>query len=626
MRFKKSVTQYLVGGLSLGLLTLICFRLGIDLSSTAILYLLLLTVLSLSCTVLGAAMLSIAAAACLNFFFTPPVFTFRIERPQDLLVAIAFLVTAGTVTRLVVSVRSRTEAALQAEATLRRTAAYFTEAQRLSRTGSFGWRTSDGTLSWSEETFRIFQYDPGEKSTVDLALRRCHPEDLARVKQTLERAAHEGSDLDYQHRILMPDGAVKHIHVVGHAEKIKSGFEFVGAVTDITAAETARNALRISEQQWHDVFENNPTMYFMVDAAGVVMAVNPFGAQQLGYNVAELVGQPVDSVFVEPDRAAANEKLAACLAKLGQPLTWQLRKTRKDGSVLWVRETARAVLRAESSVVLIACEDITALKQAEERLQQAQANLARVNRVMLVGEMTASIAHEVNQPLTGVVAHSGTCLRWLDTHPPDIQEARQALQLVIRDSHRAADVIDRIRELVCRVPPHTVPLHVEEAIREVLALVQGELERHTVRLGANFTPDLPVVSADRVQFQQVVLNLIVNAIEAMHQVHDRPRELIVCGRADAKEIFIEVRDSGPGLDPGSLSRLFGSFYTTKPTGMGMGLSISRSIVETHGGRIWAVPNKPCGAVFSFTLPLDDISLPERPDTDALETSPRTHPI
>ena len=606
MRFRRSVTQYFVGGLSLAVLTLICFRLGLNLASAALVYLLLVTLLSLNSTVLGAAILSVAAAACLNFFFTPPVFTFRIERPQDLVVAFAFLVTALTVTRLVVRVRSRTEAALQAEAALRRTSAYLTEAQRLSRTGSFGWRTSDGTLSWSEETFRIFQYEPGKESSVGLALRRCHPEDLARVEQTLERAAREGSDLDYQHRIVMPDGAVKHIHVVGHAEKVKGGFEFVGAVTDITAAESARNALRISEQQWRDVFENNPTMYFMVDAAGLVMAVNPFGAQQLGYTVHELVGQPVEGVFVEADRAAAREKLAACLEKLGQPLTWQLRKTRKDGSVLWVRETARAVLRADSPVVLIACEDITAQKLAEEKLQQAQANLARVNRVMLVGEMTASIAHEVNQPLTGVVAHSGTCLRWLEAQPPDVHEARQALQLVIRDSHRAADVLGRIRELVCRVPPHTVPLHVEEAIREVFALVQGELERHAVRLGTDFAPNLPVVSADRVQFQQVVLNLIVNAIEAMHQLHDRPRELVVGARADAKEVFIEVKDSGPGLEPGSLSRLFGSFYTTKPMGMGMGLSISRSIVETHGGRIWAVPNQPCGAVFSFTLPLEDI--------------------
>ena len=626
MRFRRTVTQYFVGGISLAVLTLICFRLGVNLASAALAYLLLVTLLSRNSTVLGAAVLSVAAAACLNFFFTPPVFTFRIERPQDLVAAFSFLVTALTVTRLVLRVRLRTEAALQTEAALRRTSAYLTEAQRLSRTGSFGWRTADGTLFWSEETFRIFQYEPGRESTVGLAMRRCHPEDLARVKETLERAAHEGSDLDYQHRILLPDGVVKHIHVVGHAEKIRAGFEFVGAVTDITAAENARNALRISEQQWRDVFENNPTMYFMVDAAGLVIAVNPFGAQQLGYTVAELVGQPVEGVFVEADRAAAREKLTACLEKLGQPLTWQLRKTRKDGSLLWVRETARAVLRAESPVVLIACEDITAQKLAEEKLQQAQANLARVNRVMLVGEMTASIAHEVNQPLTGVVAHSGTCLRWLETQPPDVQEARQALNLVIRDSHRAADVLSRIRELVCRMPPHTVPLHVEEAIREVFALVQGELERHAVRLATSFAPNLPVVSADRVQFQQVVLNLIVNAIEAMHQLHDRPRELVVGGRADAQEVFIEVKDSGPGLEPEGLSRLFGSFYTTKPTGMGMGLSISRSIVETHGGRIWAAPNQPCGAVFTFTLPLEDIPTSKSPEPDALESLPRNVPI
>lgn len=604
----RSATQYLAGGLSLALLTLLGFRLGLDLPTAAFLYLILVTLLSLMGSFLGSMLFSLAAVACLSYFFAPPIFSLRVDSPRDVVLVTAFLVTALTVTRLVVTARRRAAAALAAEAALRRNSAYLTEAQRLSRTGSFGLRVADGEVRWSEETFRIFQIDPATKADVELALSRCHPEDAARVRQTLERALREGSDVDYKHQLLLPDGAVKHVHIVGHTEKGERGLELVGAVTDITAAEQAREALRISEQQWRDVL-NNPTMYFMVDAGGTVMAVNPFGAEQLGYTVAEIIGQPVESVFVEADRAAAKKKLAMCLEQLGQPLTWQLRKTRKDGSVLWVRETARAVLRAGSPVVLIACEDITEQKQAEEKLQQAQANLARVNRLMLVGEMTASIAHEVNQPLTGVVAHAGTCLRWLDVQPPQVDEARHALQLVIRDSHRATEVIGRIRELVSRVPPHKDLVNIEEAIREVFALAHGELERNSVQLRTHFLADLPLVPADRVQFQQVILNLMVNAIEAMAGV-DRPRELVVAaGGSDSSEVFIEVRDSGPGLDKESLSHLFDSFYTTKPSGMGMGLSISRSIVEAHGGRLWAIPNEPGGAVFRFTLPLENVAAP-----------------
>ena len=606
LRLGQSGMQYLVGSFGLALLSFVCFRLGLDLATSAFVFLILITFLSLMGSFFGSVILSLAAVACLNYFFTPPVFAFQVESPRDVVLAFAFLLTALTVTRLVARARGRGEDALRAEIAMRRSAAYLMEAQRLSRTGSFGWCVADGELHWSDETFRIFQIDRATKPTVELALSRCHPEDLARVRQSLQRAVREGEDIDYQHRLAMPDGSLKYVHIVGHAERTERGLELVGAITDISAAERSQEALRISEQQWRDVFENNPTMYFMVNADHKVMAVNAFGAEQLGYSVDEIVGQSVEEVFIESDRVPVQRELALCLQQLGRPLTWQLRKTRKDGSVLWVRETARAVLRGEQPVFLIACEDITAQKQAEEKLQQARANLTRINRLMLVGEMTASIAHEVNQPLTGVVAHAGTCLRWLEAQPPELEEGRRALQLVIRDSHRATEVISRIRELVSRVPPRKALLNIEEVIGEVLALVQGQLERSAVQLCTHFSPDLPSVPADRVQFQQVILNLIANAIEAMEEVHHRPRALRVEARCtDSREICVEVSDSGPGLNPDSLSHVFDSFYTTKPNGMGMGLSISRSIIEAHGGRLYVLPNEPCGALFRLALPTED---------------------
>jgi PAS domain S-box-containing protein len=372
------------------------------------------------------------------------------------------------------------------------------------------------------------------------------------------------------------------------------------------AALQAEGALRASEQQWRAVFENNPTMYFMVDTAGIVLAVNPFGAAQLGYTIDEMVGRNVGKVFVEADRKAAEREIARCLNQFGQSIGWELRKQRKDGSVIWVRETARAVLRGNDPVVLIACQDITEQKQAEEKLRQAQANLARVNRVMILGEMTASIAHEVNQPLTGVVAHAGSGLRWLAAEPPNLEEARQTLEFILRDANRAEKVIDRIRALVKQVPPRRDRVDIREVIVETIALTRAELEKNGVELRTHLSGELPIVPADRVQLQQVILNLIVNAIDAMSAVDDRRRELVLkSGRSGANHVFVEVRDSGRGVDPANVARLFDSFYTNKPGGIGMGLSICRSIVEAHGGELWTTAHKPHGAVFRFTLPLKE---------------------
>ena len=243
-------------------------------------------------------------------------------------------------------------------------------------------------------------------------------------------------------------------------------------------------------------------------------------------------------------------------------------------------------------------------KQTQESLHQARLDLARINRVMLVGQMTAAIAHEINQPLTGVVTHAGACLRWLAAQPPNMEEARETLEHIVKDGRRAAETISRIRTLVKKMPLREDRIDINEAIVEVISLSRSELERNSVELRTQLSSDLPLVASDRVQLQQVILNLIANAVEAMSDVRDRPRELIVATVAgDSRDVCVDVRDSGPGFESADLHRLFDSFYTTKPDGIGMGLSISRSIVEAHGGRLWATPNKPHGAVFRFTLPV-----------------------
>lgn len=344
-------------------------------------------------------------------------------------------------------------------------------------------------------------------------------------------------------------------------------------------------------------------MYFMIDAAGTILSVNPYGAEQLGYTVSELTGSSVLNIFHEADREAVQRNAVMCIEQLGRTMSWELRKIRKDGSMLWVRETARAVLMRNQPVVLIVCEDVTERKRASEALREAQQELARVNRITTMGQLAASIAHEVNQPIAAVVTHAHAALRWLSATPPDLEETRQALGHIVKDGNRASEVIGRIRALIKKIPPRNDQLNINEIIRETIALIRNELVRNGISLQTQLVKSLPLVQGDRVQLQQVILNLILNAVEAMSHTDKGARTLLIRTEEDrARGVLVEVRDTGPGLELEHLDELFNAFYTTKPGGMGMGLSICRSIIEAHGGRVWATANKPQGAVFRFTLP------------------------
>ena len=702
--------------------------------------------------------------------------------------------------------------------------------------------------------------------------------------------------------------------------------------------ERSNERLRESEEQWRAVFENNPTMYFMVDAAGTVVSVNPFGAEQLGYSVDELVGQSMLKVFYGPDRQAVQAHVAVCLQQLGRPFRWDLRKVRKDGTVLWVRETAKAMRRAGGEpIVLVASEDITEHKEAEEdrqerrwmiesmdhvnraiqgtndleqmmsdvldatlsifecdrawlvypcdpeassvrhtmhrarpefpgrfgvgedfplhpdsvtvhrivraasgpvrfdpesehalspeegklfgiqsrivmalypkgdlpymfglsqcsyprvwtrreevlfqatgrrlsdaltsltmfrrlreseqrhrsifestgvsiweqdfsgakamidelkaqgvrdfrqyfaahwdvvrrldrlvrvldvneetvkmfrakskadllasldklrtpetratfvdllvniaegwtsregeitlqdlegrqltalftitfpptakgferllitmidvtqrkhaeqRAAQAQAELAHVSRVTMVGEMTASIAHEVNQPLAAIVADANASLNWLAAAHPDLESVRGALDAIVRDGHRAGEVIQRIRQLASKGAPRKDAVDLNDVVRDVVPLVRAELRHQEISLMLDLASKLPPVLGDRIQLQQVLLNLVMNAVEAMGTVTGRPRRLIIRSEPDDDDhVSVAVQDTGIGIAANHLDQVFSAFFTTKPGGMGMGLSISRSIIEAHGGQLWTTPNRPHGAVFHFALPV-----------------------
>jgi PAS domain S-box-containing protein len=383
----------------------------------------------------------------------------------------------------------------------------------------------------------------------------------------------------------------------------------VGQITHLAGIAIQRkldeDKLRDSEDQWRAVFENNPIMSFVVDAAGTVVSVNPSGAEQLGYTVGELIGRSMLDLFHEADREAVQTHVAACFEPLGHARGWELRKVRKDGTIIYVRETARAIRRTgREPVVLVVCEDITERKRAEDALHRAQAELAHVTRLTTLGELAASIAHEVNQPLAAIVADANASLNWLAAAEPELERVRETLAAIATDGHRAADVIQRIRQLATKTEPRKARLDVNDVVRDVAALVRAEVVRFEIALALDLAPAFPPVVGDRVQLQQVVLNLVMNAIEAMASVTSRPRTLVIRSeRHEGDMVRLAVHDTGVGIAASDVDRVFGAFFTTKPAGMGMGLSISRSIIEAHGGRLWAAANEPHGAIFQFSLPV-----------------------
>jgi PAS domain S-box-containing protein len=276
-----------------------------------------------------------------------------------------------------------------------------------------------------------------------------------------------------------------------------------------------------------------------------------------------------------------------------------------DGSVKSVHVVARAARDESGRVEFVgAIMDVSAAKRAEQQLRQAQMELAHVTRVTTLGELTASIAHEVTQPIAGVVTNAAAALHWLGAEPPNLDEVRDILGQIVKDGERAGDVIHRIRALVKKAPPRMARCNVNAAILDVIALTRSELQKHDVSLQIQLAAGLPLINGDRIQLQQVVLNLILNAVDAMSGIDEGAREIrISTGREASNGVRVIVRDFGPGLDPQSVDRLFEAFYTTKPDGLGMGLAICRSIIEAHGGRLWASANEPRGAVFQFSLPL-----------------------
>ncbi|CAB3749438.1 PAS domain-containing sensor histidine kinase [Paraburkholderia humisilvae] len=370
--------------------------------------------------------------------------------------------------------RKRAEEALrQSEAT------YLAEAQKLSSTGSFGWDIESGRVFWSEQSFRIFGYRTDVVPTIGHVMQRIHPDDVERVRNRVAHASSGQHSLDFEHRLLMPDGTTKYLRVVAHAIEADQ-LRYAGAIMDVTAA-----------------------------------------------------------------------------------------------------------------------------RQTELQLQDAQAELARITRLTMLGELSASIAHEVGQPLSATVTSAEASLRWLDRDPPCLDEVRTGLTRIISEARRSFQIVGRVRTLAKKNPVQKAAIDVNEIVNESVALIQREILRHGVPLQLKLANDLPHVFADRIQLQQVVINLVMNGIQALDGVTDRPRELSIetrTGPAPDDPVIIAVKDNGVGISDENEKRLFEAFFTTKPQGMGMGLSICHSIIEAHRGTIRASNNAGYGATFECVLP------------------------
>ncbi len=375
---------------------------------------------------------------------------------------------------------------------------------------------------------------------------------------------------------------------------------------ELIERQRAEEALGASEERFRRYFELGLIGMAMTSPAKGILEVNDELCVMLGYERSELMKKTWAEMTHQDDLAADVAQFDRVTAGEIDGYTLDKRWIRKDGRVIDTIMSAKCLRRADGSVDYFVglVQDITERKRSEEALRAAQAQLAHVARVTTMGELTSSIAHEVNQPLAAVVTNGDACLRWLGNDPPNLDKARLSVAGIIKEGNRAGEIIQRVRALARKTPPQKTMLGVNEAIEEVIGLVGAELAKHQVLLLKELMSDLPTVFGDRVQLQQVFLNLIANGIEAMERVTDRPRELSIGSRAtEDGRVLISVSDCGTGIGPESVDHLFEAFFTTKQEGMGLGLSISRTIVEGHGGRLSAIANKPYGATFQFTLPV-----------------------
>jgi len=521
------------------------------------------------------------------------------------------------------------------------------EGQRISHVGYWERDLVTNIYTWSDETYRIFGLPPQERRlSFDDVQDLLHPADRERRVEAVAQALREGPRYDVEYRVLRPTGEVRFVRSQGDVLRDESGQprRVFGTLQDITERKLTEHRL-VAQHTVTQILAEAATLeeatprILRTVCEGMVWDVGALWRQDREAGVLRCLEVWHTGGVEIPEFEAASRRTAFPPGTGLPGRVWASREPAyipdivRDANFPRTDAAAREALHAAFAVPILLGGDVLAVmeffsreirqpdralldmmavigsqigqfierKQAEDALRHAQAQLAHVTRVATLGEMTASIAHEINQPLAAVVNNASACLHWLAA--ANLEEARQSAEFVIADGHRAGEIVGRIRAFAQKAPARRDWVDVNATILEVIALTRSELHGNRVSLHTRLADDLPAVRGDRIQVQQVVLNLMMNAVEAMSSTADGARELSIGTARDAAAgVLVTVADSGPGLTPGSVDRLFQAFYTTKPQGMGMGLAISRSILEAHGGRLWAIPNVPRGAIFQFTLP------------------------
>jgi len=494
----------------------------------------------------------------------------------------------------------------RSEEALKQSQFYLSEGQRLAHMGS--WAFNDAGHYWSDELFKIYGLDPQNGApTVEQYLALIHPQDRASIAETIKRMQEEHRGFDQIERIIRPDGQVRYIRAVAVPVTEQGLFKgFIGTTMDVTEQELLTQELRreqgyLAEAQslahigsWATNFHTKQ-IFHISDETFRLHGFDPKDRT------------PLERFF----ETIHPEDVAAVTAALEQAIhtrtDYDIREFRvchPDGTLRFLRTIGHHSPSSEMGHYVGITMDITERKKAEqerEKLRQLEANLGHINRVNMMGELAAALAHEIRQPIAASITSANACLRWLARDPPDLERARAAAARIEQDGNRAADVINRLRSFYMKgVPPEREMVDIKEIVREMTALLRKEAIRHSIKIYSDLDEGLPAVLADRVQVQQVFMNLMLNAIEAMKGTGGK---LTISSRSTPQgHVTVSIEDTGIGLPVENTERIFDAFHTTKAQGTGMGLAITRSIVDAHGGRVWATVNQEAGATFHFTLP------------------------
>jgi len=498
------------------------------------------------------------------------------------------------------------------EERLRRSEAYLAEAQRLTHTATVAYNATE-ILYFSDEAFRLFGFDPLQGlPSREAVWRRIHPDDVNTVNEKIEYALREKRRFQNEFRLKLPDGIVKHVDadILPVFSATGELVEIIATAVDVTERKRAEDTLRRGEAWLSQAQRLSHTGTWVLDGTTRRFLYWSDESYRIwGFDPLQSLPSRDDMWGrIHPDDQERLWKEVQEALREQRDFFEEFRILLPDGTVKYLEANTHHEFSPLGVLLEVVCTnvDVTERKRAQderEQLRQLEADLAHINRVSTMGELAASLSHEILHPIATARNNARAGMRFLEMNPPNLDEAREALGCVVRDADRAKDIVGRIRNQIKRAPPRKMRFGFNEAVNEVIVMVQSAIAKNGISFSTRLMDGLVPVQGDRVQLQQVLVNLILNAVEAMSSIEDGTRELSIrTEQSQTGGILVAVHDSGPGVDPVNLERVFEPFYTTKTSGIGMGLSICQTIINGHGGRLWMSANEPRGAVFQFTLP------------------------